>query len=59
MKMAGHPSRMDVTLDGKQVYIVDMAKDLITVMDTQTDTISGTIPVGDHPVQVVIAPSPQ
>jgi YVTN family beta-propeller protein len=58
-EVAGHPFGMDVTLDGKQVYITDMAKDCIMVMDTQTDTISGTIPVGDHPVQVVIAPSPQ
>jgi YVTN family beta-propeller protein len=59
MEVAGHPYTMDITLDGKQVYMTDVAKDLITVMDIQTDTVSGTIPVGDHPVQVVIAPSPQ
>jgi YVTN family beta-propeller protein len=59
MEVAGHPYGMDITSNGKQIYITDVAKDLITVMDTQTDTISGTIPVGDHPVQVVIAPSPQ
>jgi YVTN family beta-propeller protein len=59
MEMEGHPSGMDVTSDGKQIYITDTARDLITVMDIQTDTVSGTIPVGDHPVQVAIAPSPQ
>jgi YVTN family beta-propeller protein len=59
MKMAGQPSGMDVTSDGKQVYMTDVAKDLIMVMDIQTDTVSGTIPVGDHPLEIVIAPSPQ
>jgi YVTN family beta-propeller protein len=59
IEVAGHPYGMDITSDGKQIYITDVAKDLIMVMDTQTDTISSTIPVGDHPVQVVIAPSPQ
>jgi YVTN family beta-propeller protein len=59
IEMVGHPYKMDITSDGKQVYMTDVAKDLITVMDIQTDTVSGTIPVGDHPVQVVIAPSPQ
>jgi YVTN family beta-propeller protein len=58
IEMAGHPYKMDITSDGKQVYMTDVAKDLIMVMDIQTDIVSGTISVGDHPVQVVIAPSP-
>jgi YVTN family beta-propeller protein len=53
------PLGMDITSDGKEVYITNCDHDVISVLDTQTYRVRHSIPVGSQPSQVTIATSPE
>jgi YVTN family beta-propeller protein len=45
-----------VTPDGKHAYVADLAANTVSVIDTSTNTVGTTIPVGTYPDGVAIAP---
>jgi YVTN family beta-propeller protein len=53
------PMGMDITSDGKELYIINSQHDTVSVINTQTYRIHHSISVGWHPRQVIIAPSPE
>jgi YVTN family beta-propeller protein len=53
------PLGMDITSDGKELYITHCDHDDVSVLDTQTYRVRHSIPVGSFPRQVIIAPSPE
>ena len=53
----GQPSQgVAVSPDGKRVYVVDPSTDSVLEVDTATNTVTGSIPVGDGPQAVVVSP---
>jgi YVTN family beta-propeller protein len=53
------PLGMDITSDGKELYVINFDNDVVSVLDTQTYRVRHTISVGSHPRKVIIAPSPK
>jgi YVTN family beta-propeller protein len=46
-----------VTPDGAFVYVTNIAGNTVSVIDTATDTIVATVPVGDRPFGVAVTPN--
>jgi YVTN family beta-propeller protein len=53
------PLGMDITSDGKEIYVTNCDHDVVSVLDTQTYRVRNSIPVGSQPSQVTIATSPE
>ena len=47
---------MAVTPDGTRAYVTNSGGDTVSVIDTATNTVTATIPVGDSPVGVAVTP---
>jgi YVTN family beta-propeller protein len=45
-----------VSPDGKRVYVVDPSTNSVLEVDTATNTVTGSIPVGDGPQAMVVSP---
>ena len=44
-----NPEGVSVSSDGSKVYIVNEGSDNISILNTATNTVTGTIPIGDSP----------
>ncbi len=44
------------TADGKKVYVADSVYNIVSVIDTATNTVIATIPVGIFPYGVTVTP---
>ena len=44
------------TADGKKVYVADFVYNIVLVIDTATNTVIATIPVGIFPYGVTVTP---
>jgi YVTN family beta-propeller protein len=56
MQVGDHPFRMAITPDGTQVYVTNSGEGTtVSVIDTETNTIRATIPVGKGPLGIAIA----
>src|SRR6202007_1264327 len=52
-----YPRGVAVTPDGSKVYVTNLGDNTVSVIDTATNTVTGsTIPVGDNAEGVVITP---
>jgi YVTN family beta-propeller protein len=51
------PLGMDITSNGKEIYVINSRHDTVSVIDTQTYRVRNSISVGNHPRQVIIASS--
>jgi YVTN family beta-propeller protein len=45
-----------VTPDGRHVYVTNVGSGTVSVLDTATNAISATLPVGASPTDVAISP---
>jgi YVTN family beta-propeller protein len=50
------PVKVAVTRDGTRAYVTNGGSDSISVIDTATDTVTDTIPVGDGPSALAVTP---
>lgn len=49
VSFGGRPTGVAVTPDGSRVYVTGQESDTVTVIDTATNTVARTIPVGPEP----------
>jgi YVTN family beta-propeller protein len=54
------PAGVAVSPDGSKLYVANSASNNVSVIDTATNTVIATIPVGSHPVALglFIQPAP-
>jgi YVTN family beta-propeller protein len=52
------PFLVAVTPDGKHVYVTNLSSNSVSVIDTASNTVAATVPVGSNPVGVGIVPPP-
>ncbi|MER6075701.1 YncE family protein [Streptomyces sp. NPDC001817] len=50
------PDAVAVQCDGSTAYVANFASDSLSVVDTESGTVTATVPVGDQPAQVVLSP---
>lgn len=50
---------MAISRDGTRAYVSNRTSDSISVIDTATDTVVATIPVGDSPTALAVTPNGQ
>jgi YVTN family beta-propeller protein len=50
------PFLVAVAPDGKHAYVTNLASNNVSVIDTGSDTVAATVPVGSNPVGVSIVP---
>jgi YVTN family beta-propeller protein len=48
-----------ITPDGTRAYVANRFSNTVSVIDTATNTVLSTIPVGPLPLWVAITPAPQ
>ena len=47
-----NPHDVNISPDGTQVWVTDEATNMVTVLNTNLDTVLGTVAVGDRPIQI-------
>ncbi|MEV0947553.1 beta-propeller fold lactonase family protein [Rhodococcus sp. NPDC049939] len=45
-----------ISPDGSRAYIANWGSDSVSVIDTATNTVTETVPVGETPLEVAITP---
>ena len=47
-----NPHDVNISPNGTQVWVTDEATNMVTVLNTNLDTVLGTVAVGDRPIQI-------
>jgi YVTN family beta-propeller protein len=45
-----------ISSDGRRLYVPDSRRNVLTIIDTASNTIAATVPVGDYPYGVALTP---
>jgi YVTN family beta-propeller protein len=52
------PFLVAVAPDGKHAYVTNLTSNTVSVIDTASNTVAATVPVGSNPIGVDIVPLP-
>lgn len=56
LETGARPQGMAFSPDGRRLYVTNMNSDSISIIDTQTKAVTGSIPTGKTPVRIMITP---
>ncbi|GAA0912538.1 serine/threonine-protein kinase [Streptomyces thermoalcalitolerans] len=56
IRVGGHPEEVAVSPDGRRAYVTNERSGSVSVIDTATNKVDGTIPVGSFPKGVEVSP---
>jgi YVTN family beta-propeller protein len=48
------PAHISVSLDGAHAYVTNAGSNSVSVIDTNTNAVSATVPVGRRPVNAAV-----
>lgn len=57
--MGANPAQIDFTPNGSKAYVANVGSDAVNVIDTASESVIKTIPVGSRPQSVEVSPNDQ